>query len=134
MTIKCWHALTAYREVAGRVVRAQLPSWWMLLVHPLLHRHAGLKRYSGRSTSRMAGWARHYAGMSQGGRSVSAPPVPVQCSASKVCLPPEVERLLLDVVADGFVLYWLRTQSCAAGAGRLLPVGALRRSPHHPVL
>ena len=55
--------------------------------------------------SRMAGWACLYAGMSHGGRSVRAPPLPVQCSASKGCLPPEVERLLLDVVADGFVLY-----------------------------
>ncbi len=34
-----------------------------------------------------------------------SPALPVQCSASKVCLLPEVQRLLLDVVADGFVLY-----------------------------
>lgn len=29
----------------------------------------------------------------------------VSCSDSEVCLPWEVERLLLDVVADGFVVY-----------------------------
>ena len=55
--------------------------------------------------SRMAGWARHYAGMSNGDRSVRSPPLPVRCSASTVCLPPEVERLLVDVVADGFIVY-----------------------------
>ncbi|MGH3782218.1 MAG: hypothetical protein ACRDRO_16765, partial [Pseudonocardiaceae bacterium] len=33
------------------------------------------------------------------------PAVSVSCSDSEVCLPSEVQRLLLDVVADGFVLY-----------------------------
>src|SRR5918998_6964247 len=44
-------------------------------------------------------------GMSPGGRSVRSPRLPVQRSGSKGCLPSEVERLLLDVVADGFVVY-----------------------------
>ena len=44
-------------------------------------------------------------GMSPGGRSVRSPRLPVQRSGSKVCLPSEVEQLLLDVVADGFVVY-----------------------------
>lgn len=53
----------------------------------------------------MARWARRYAGMSHGVRSMRPPAVSVSCSDSEVCLPLEVQRLLLDVVADGFVLY-----------------------------
>ncbi|MCA1708955.1 MAG: hypothetical protein LC808_39035 [Actinobacteria bacterium] len=34
-----------------------------------------------------------------------SPRLPVQRSGSKVCLPSEVEQVLLDVVADGFVVY-----------------------------
>lgn len=43
--------------------------------------------------------------MPDGCRSVSPPSLPGQCSSRDTCLPPEVERLLLDVVADGFVVY-----------------------------
>jgi hypothetical protein len=36
---------------------------------------------------------------------VKLSPLPDLRSGDAVCLPPEVERLLLDVVADGFVVY-----------------------------
>lgn len=53
----------------------------------------------------MAWWARCCAGMSHGGRPVKPPALSMHGSGSEACLPSEVERLLLDVVADGFVLY-----------------------------
>jgi hypothetical protein len=53
----------------------------------------------------MAGCARRYASMSEGGRCVRPSPLSALRSDSEACLPSEVERLLLDVVADGFVVY-----------------------------
>jgi hypothetical protein len=55
--------------------------------------------------ARMAGAARRYDGLSDGGRSVRQPPLSGRCSSRETCLPSEVERLLRDVVSDGFVLY-----------------------------
>lgn len=40
-----------------------------------------------------------------GDRAVPRPRSPDQPSGERVCLPPEVERLLLEAVNDGFVLY-----------------------------
>lgn len=53
----------------------------------------------------MAKWARRCAGVSDGRRPVKPPFLPGQHSSCDACLPPEVEQLLLDVVADGFVVY-----------------------------
>lgn len=41
----------------------------------------------------------------RGGRSVRLPPSPDLRSGSQACPPSEIEGLLIDVVADGFVLY-----------------------------
>jgi hypothetical protein len=105
-----------------------------MLVHSLLHRHArsgtvtkskrvdeppragrlhrGFPRTSATKTThnqvcvaRMAQWACRYAGKSDGGRSVRPSSLSVSRSGGEAGLPAEVQRLLREVVADGFVLY-----------------------------
>ena len=53
----------------------------------------------------MAEWARRYARMSDSDCPVRPSSLPMHSSDSEACLPLEVEQLLLDVVADGFVVY-----------------------------
>ena len=43
--------------------------------------------------------------MSSPGRSLPSTPASGPCSDRQVCIPSDVEELLIDVVADGFVLY-----------------------------
>jgi hypothetical protein len=43
--------------------------------------------------------------MSSSGRSLPSTPSSGLCSERQVCIPSDVEELLIDVVADGFVLY-----------------------------
>jgi hypothetical protein len=64
---------------------------------------------------RMPGWARRYANMSDGGRSVRPPLLTGPRSGGEACLSSEVKLLLLDLVADGFVRYCCRpkTAPCA---------------------
>jgi hypothetical protein len=106
-----------------------------MLVHSLLHRHAtsgtvtkskcvdeppragrshrGFPRTNATKTThnnqvcpgRMAEWACRYVGKSDGGRAVKPSSLSVLCSGGEAGLPAEVERLLHEVVADGFVLY-----------------------------
>lgn len=62
--------------------------------------HSQLRR------GRTAGCAHCYADRSPAGDwSVTPSPLSALRSTSEPCLPSELERLLLDVVADGFVLY-----------------------------
>ena len=53
----------------------------------------------------MAKRARRYPGESEGGRSMRPSSLSVLRSSAEAGLPTEVERLLLEVVADGFVVY-----------------------------
>jgi hypothetical protein len=53
----------------------------------------------------MAKWACRYPGESDGGRSVRPSSLSVLRSGGEASLPAEVERLLCEVVADGFVVY-----------------------------
>jgi hypothetical protein len=133
-----------------------------MLVHLLLHRHAGsgtvtksdmpMSQPSGRlhrgfprasairtihgpvCHARMAPWTCPYAGRSDGGRSVRSSSLSVLHSGGAVRLPSEVERLLLEVVAEGLVLYCCGPRAAPFCFGRGLRVGGLRRSSHHPVL
>jgi hypothetical protein len=55
--------------------------------------------------SRTAEWARRDVAMSHGGRPARTAASSTPRLSGEACLPSEVERLLLDVVADGFILY-----------------------------
>jgi hypothetical protein len=55
--------------------------------------------------SRRAGWARRDTGLSDNARSVGMAASSLPRWGGQGCLPSEVEQLLRDVVADGFVLY-----------------------------
>jgi hypothetical protein len=75
--------------------------------------HRGFVRTSATKTrhnnhvrvARMAQWACCYVGESDGGRSMRPSSLSVLRSDGQAGLPAEVERLLREVVADGFVLY-----------------------------
>lgn len=97
------HPHTSAGTVVERCVVHHLRRW--------VHRGFALRRATkpthGRAgRDRTADCARHYASISPaGGRSVRPSPLSTLRSTSDPCLPSELERLLLDVVADGFVLY-----------------------------
>jgi hypothetical protein len=74
--------------------------------------HRGFPRTSTTKTThkqvcppRIAEWACRYAGKSDGGRPVNPSSLSMLRSGGEAGLPAEVERLLREVVADGFVLY-----------------------------
>lgn len=71
-----------------------------------IHRES-IKTTHGQSPlGRTAGCTRHDAGrLPQGEWAMRSAPLSALHSTSEPCLPAELEHLLLDVVADGFVLY-----------------------------
>jgi hypothetical protein len=81
-----------------------------------------------------AQWAHRDTGTSEGGRSPRTPASSPLHFGGDVCLPSGVERLLLDVVADGFVLYCCGPR--AAGITQLAapttPTPPSTPTQHHP--